>query len=244
VRLRDAVAPGPGRGQQARATGVAAVAAAVLLVVTYDVLAHRGLTLLDARTQVWVLEHRGLGLDRFLRLVDGAGTTLVAVPVLAVVAGLLARRRRSWAPVLVATGGYLAAAGLQAGLAGLVQRRRPPVADWVVAAHGWGFPAAHATSAILVYGLVALLLGAGAGRRTRLALGLLAGAVGALVAVAEVYLGAHWSSDVVAALALGTTVLALCSVAGTRIGSPARRTSPRPLTPGAPALRVASGNGP
>jgi membrane-associated phospholipid phosphatase len=78
----------------------------------------------------------------------------------------------------------------------------------------YGFPSGHTMIATLLYGLLAVLL-----VRTlrsapwrRVVVGV-AGAVILLVGISRMYLGAHYLSDILAAMAAGVAWLALCLTA-------------------------------
>ncbi|MGH8907125.1 MAG: phosphatase PAP2 family protein [Egibacteraceae bacterium] len=95
----------------------------------------------------------------------------------------------------------------------------------MTAAYGWAFPSGHATSAVLVLGLVAAVSSARLHRRVaRVALrvGLLG--LAAAIGVSRFWLGVHWMSDVLAGFALGGLWLAgglvWLHASASRAGSP------------------------
>ncbi|MBS1839075.1 MAG: phosphatase PAP2 family protein [Actinobacteria bacterium] len=169
----------------------------------------------DRRILGWVLDHRSAALTAAMRGVTVLGDVRVIVLVGAVaVAWLVASHRRDLAVVLVvsSTGTWL----LVNAVKRLVERPRPPQAVRLVAAGGWSFPSGHAGQAAAMYLAVGLLgwlvLRSRSARWTALVTAvLLAGAVG----ISRVYLGVHWSSDVVAGWSLGSAwFLVLLGVAG------------------------------
>lgn len=232
------------RFHPADATGLgltAAVAAAVsaiwiFLGISQDVVAHEEIALLDPRVHAWTVAHRTGTLTAFFRGVTWLGAGVVTVPVLAGAAAFLARRRRSWAPVLDIVLVYGAAVILHAVVAELVHRPRPPAADWLSSASGWAFPSGHTTQAVAAWGVLALLLAVGATPRRRLLIGGTATTVAVLVGASRVYLGVHWLTDVLAAAAMSVAVLALWNIA--------RRTLSPAETPGAATAGSADGAGP
>lgn len=130
------------------------------------------------------------------------------MPLLAVAAGILARRRRSWTPLLDIAVVYGTAVFLH-GLGGqLVHRHRPPAADWLASAQGWSYPSGHTTQAVAAWGILAALTTVGASRRTRALAGSVATGIAVLVATSRVYLGVHWATDVLAAAVMSLAVLA------------------------------------
>ncbi|KAB2867473.1 MAG: phosphatase PAP2 family protein [Anaerolineae bacterium] len=81
----------------------------------------------------------------------------------------------------------------------LFERARPDVFLPLTTTHGYSFPSGHTTSAAAFYGLLAVWLW----RTQHRAWAVLAGLWVLMVGVSRVYLGAHYPSDVLAALALG-----------------------------------------
>ena len=140
------------------------------------------------------------------------GSAAVAIPVIAAVALLLALTRcwRTLAYWLTAVG-FAQVLVLMLKLA--LGRARPS------ALHGveqFSFPSGHAASSIVLYGFLAFLLARGRPAAGRVALTLVAALAIALISFSRLYLGAHWLSDVLASLSLGTAWLALLGIAYTR----------------------------
>lgn len=193
------------------ALGVAIAATWTFLGISQDVLGHEELALLDPRIHHWVLAHRVAGLDVLFKTVTWLGATAVTVPVLAVAGALLARRRRSWAPLLHIFVVYGTAVLLHAVAGQVVHRRRPPAADWLVSAHGWAYPCGHTTQAVAAWGILALLVAGNASPRHRFFASGAAAIIAILVGASRVYLGVHWATDVLGGAALATAVLAIWS---------------------------------
>jgi undecaprenyl-diphosphatase len=190
------------------AIAVAIAATWIALGISQDVLGHEELALLDPRIHQWVLAHRTPGLDVFFEIVTWLGATAVTVPVLTVVGIVLARRRRSWAPVLDIAVVYGTAVFLHAVVGQVVHRSRPPATDWLVSAHGWAYPSGHTTQAVAAWGILAVLV---ASPRNRFLAGAAAAVIAILVAASRVYVGVHWTTDVLAGAAMATAILALWS---------------------------------
>ncbi len=84
-------------------------------------------------------------------------------------------------------------------------RPRPNLFPPLVVEHSYSFPSGHTMAAIAYYGLLALVLW----QRGRRGWAILAGLWVPLVALSRVYLGAHYPSDVLASLAVGTIWLVI-----------------------------------
>jgi membrane protein DedA with SNARE-associated domain/membrane-associated phospholipid phosphatase len=208
---------------------VAVAATWTFLGITQDVLAREELALLDPRIHTWVLAHRIPSLDVFFETVTWLGATAVTVPLLAIGGGLLARSRRSWTPMLDIAAVYGTVILLHAVVGQLVHRHRPPATDWLASAGGWAYPSGHTTQAVAAWGILALIVSTGASRRAQVLAGSAATGVAVLVAVSRVYLGVHWTTDVLGAAALSVAVLATWCVARWSLFTPVGSVS-RPLS--------------
>ncbi|MFN8109482.1 MAG: phosphatase PAP2 family protein [Thermoleophilia bacterium] len=212
------------RGRQpepATAAGVFLAAAAVVavaggVVVTLLWLAIRDVAAvrhLDAGVARWGRAHATAASDTVMRRITDLGDTrdVLILGLLVAVVELL-RRPNPW--VL----GYLAVAPAGASavctaIKDLTHRVRPTVS--AEAAHlGPSFPSGHSATAAAFYGAVALVLARGTGTGERGAWAAAACAIAAGVACTRVLLGVHWTSDVLAGLALGWAWWAVCTMAG------------------------------
>lgn len=162
-------------------------------------------------------DREGLELVAFLKgswaARGAAGFTMTgdAVPLMTilVMAGVLAPVRWGggwrllllpWASAALA---FLAASVIKNAIA----RARPPESGWAGPAHGFAFPSGHATTATAAYLVLALLVSRLMPTARRRGLVLVRGiALALLVGASRVVLGAHWPTDVIASLALGTAV--------------------------------------
>jgi undecaprenyl-diphosphatase len=138
------------------------------------------------------------------------GSATVALAVIAAVALVLAARRcwRTLAYWLTAVG---FAQALVWVLKSTLERARPMA--MYQGTDGFSFPSGHAASSVVIYGFLAVLLAHEKKPGGRRAILLLATTLVGLIAFSRLYLGAHWLSDVLASLSLGTAWVALLSIA-------------------------------
>lgn len=232
-----------GRLDPTRSTGLAlsiAVAAAAAATwtfagITQDVVGHEELALLDPRIHSWVIGHRSGALTGFFRIVTWLGATAVTIPVLALVGGTIALRRRSWAPVLDVVAVYGTAVLAHAVVAQLVHRGRPSAIDWLAPAGGWAYPSGHTTQAVATWGVLALLLAVHASRRRRVLLGLSATSLALIVGASRIYLGVHWPTDVLGGATMSAAVLAVWAILRRSVFTPSTMPSTSAVDPGAAA---------
>ena len=199
-----------------RLTSLPALAALFALV---TVLAAGPLSGLDDRLhQPWALLHAPQMLPT-LHVLDHVAGQAVDLLILLTVAGVLAWRRRSWRPLLIAGGAELAFYGLVGGLKVLFARPAPLLHDpsffgagvfsdsW----QGISYPSGHASEAVLIYGTVVYLLHRYGGASPRAVRWMrVAVAWIAVQAVAISYLlGYHWMTDLIGGVVIGGVALRL-----------------------------------
>ncbi len=160
-----------------------------------------GSTSFDSGITSWMVAHRTEGLTTIARLLSTIGSQTILAPVAGVAAVLLVARRRLVPAALVAAawGGAILLYNL---VKEFVHRPRPPAGIWLVKVASTSFPSGHATQSLATFmalAIVAATLAAGArGAAKGLALVLTAG-----VGWSRVYLGVHWTTDVVAGWLIG-----------------------------------------
>ena len=213
------------------------LAGVLFLAIGWNVTARGSLVALDARVSDWLQEHgHHPALSTFLLMVTHLNST-AAIGAWSVVFGaVLARlREKYWILTLaLAVGGAML---LNLVLKGVYERARPRFAEPLLELVTYSFPSGHTAAATAFYGvLAAFLVSRFYDARRRVAC--VAGAVAAvaLVAFSRVYLGAHYVSDVVAAVCSATAWLVLCLATGHALVR--QRLRPRSILAGA-ALLVA-----
>jgi len=213
VSARDA--PGPEEPLILATPRRDAVAAGVIVAITaalFAVAADRGalghIQRLDDSWLRLMISGRNTPLTVIAKIFNVLGLVYVTLPVRIAIAGYLAFRRQWWH-----LAAFAAAVLLSEVLIGPVKaaygRARPPGS--LVATSGASFPSGHSIAAsVTVFAAVIALVPAG---RRRVAWGLAAAAFALLMALTRAYLGAHWLSDAIAGLLLGTSCALLAAVA-------------------------------
>ena len=147
--------------------------------------------------------------DAPMAVLASLGDWLVLAPASLLVLGWLLWRRRRMAAlhwvVAIAFGQLLTAA-----LGYLLQMPKPPA---ISAAPGFSFPSAPVTMATIVLGFFAVLIARELPRKQRLWPYLVAALLVTALGFARLYLGAHWLSDVVGGILLGSVWVALLGIA-------------------------------
>lgn len=144
--------------------------------------------------------------DAAMVAVTMAGDTAAVGPVaVAVLVWLMASGAR-WAAAAAALC-FLLAWTFVPVVKSILGRERPNT-DLYTGPEAFSFPSGHATHAMVIAGVLALLLAHRLARRRRFAIYFTALAFALLVAFSRVYLGAHWPSDVAGGLLFGCAVIA------------------------------------
>jgi membrane-associated phospholipid phosphatase len=161
---------------------------------------------LDADILRFVAAHRTPALTALAQAVETAGDSRQVLGVLAVAGLAVVAALRVWRVGAAALLALVAASLAAEGLKGVVQRPRPDATLALLPLDGWAMPSGHAARIAAVS--VAALVGAGwsaSGDRRGPALALIWAvvAVNVVIGAFMVYLGAHWTTDVLAGWVLG-----------------------------------------
>lgn len=144
---------------------------------------------------------------RTFALITHLGDKAFLVPVVAIVALLLIRRRETFTAaawvVACALGGLL-----NAGLKEIFERSRPEHLQAFATASGWSFPSGHSSGAIIVYGLLGYLAVLHTPRSVHIPVAAIAMALVVCVGLSRVVLQVHYFSDVLAGYAFGASWVA------------------------------------
>jgi undecaprenyl-diphosphatase len=195
------------------AAGVLVAATALFVLIASNIGAGDPLAVTDARAALWLNAHATPALTLLLLAVTHVHST---VPVCAYSIFMMVRlaRRRQWH---WAAGVFLA---VPVGLAINVLlklafgRARPVLHDPVITLATYSFPSGHTAGATLFYGVLFAYIGSRS-RDTRVRAACIAAwlSLVSLVAFSRMYLGVHYLSDVLAAVAWSLAWLALCLIA-------------------------------
>jgi membrane-associated phospholipid phosphatase len=192
---------------------------------------RNGLSTADPAITGWFVDHRNAASTVAAKLVSDAGST-VTMGVLALLGVVWLAWRRRWPQA-----GTVAVAALGAAVMGTVMkdvlgRARPPRVDQLVLQTNASLPSGHALGSTVVLGiLTAIAFGAIRRPANRAALATIIVVVIAAVGLSRLYLGVHWSTDVLTSWLLGAAWLSVCVTA---LAILTRRSGPAlPLAPSA-----------
>jgi membrane-associated phospholipid phosphatase len=178
--------------------------------ISEDIINHEPLTVADAQLSSWLHSHGTPSLTSAMFVATSFGST-ATVTCIAVALGLylLWRRRFYWLAAVATSvaGGAL----LNRLLKYAFHRPRPHFDDPILKLTSYSFPSGHTMMATVLYGVVAAyLLAKTPDWRWRVLIIMSASLLIALVGFSRIYLGAHYLSDVLGAMAEGLAWLSLC----------------------------------
>jgi undecaprenyl-diphosphatase len=167
-----------------------------------------GVPPLDAQVTRWFHQHAQHGLTSAARFFTFFGS-LGFLAFVSLIAAVLFASQRAWDRLaeiaIVMLGGSL----LNITLKHFFHRQRPVLENPLVTLSSYGFPSGHTMGATLFYGLLALIAARAIRRwRLRVVPFVVASLIVALIGTTRIYLGAHYLTDVLAAIAAGVVWLA------------------------------------
>jgi len=219
-RVREeAVLAAPARDAALTAAALALTAVVFALVADHGVLAR--IQHVDDAWLRLMVSGRSAPVTAVAKFLNLLGLVYVTLPVRLAIAGFLALRRRWWHLAAFAAAVVLSEV-LIGTLKAIYDRARPPGS--LVTTSGASFPSGHSVAAsVTVAAAVIALVPPG---RARVAWGAAAAGFSVLMALSRAYLGAHWLSDAIAGVLLGTSCALLAAVVVDRLQR--RRGADRP----------------
>jgi membrane-associated phospholipid phosphatase len=207
------------------ALGIIVLAGVLLGVLAFLVRGHGEVVRVDSSIERWGHDHASAFATDVLNAITHVGepTVVIGLALLVAIVETIRTRSRWVIPfmALVVAGNGLVTTSVKE----LIDRARPtlnPVAHTL----GPSFPSGHSSWSAAFFAATALLLMRGRSRRVQAIIVGLCAAAAVSIAATRVLLGAHWLSDVIAGLALGSAWFCVCAIAfGGRLlrwGSPAK----------------------
>ena len=182
----------------------------LFLGVVEDVLSHDPLTQADVAVFNLLQGLRSQPFDHLMVAITELGSVGVMLPLIAVVLVWLAWRR-CWRTAAY-WAGTAAFAELLVQLLKATLGRHRPIHNLYAGVEQFSFPSGHATVSTVVLAFLAFLLSRGRARAIRLGIAMTAAVYVVLVAFSRLYLGAHWLSDVLGGMSLGTAWVAFVAM--------------------------------
>ena len=186
-----------------------------VLAVTIGALADQvaegdGLTSFDRPVWMWFVDHRTGFLTAVAKTVTTMGSTLTMALLAGAAVIVLAVRRHRGDAILVAVVAVGAGVLVRVGK-DIVGRTRPPVAQRLVVETNQSFPSGHALASAAILGvLVVVLVHLVPSPAGRAALRLVGALCVLFIGLSRLYLGVHWSTDVLGGWLTGAGWLVLC----------------------------------
>jgi undecaprenyl-diphosphatase len=184
-----------------------------------------GSTAIDSSITSWMVNNRTAALTAVARVLSAVGSQKVLTPVAGVFIVLLLARRRVW-PALVFAVAWGGAIGLYSLAKHFVQRPRPPADIHLMHVGASSFPSGHATQSLATFVALATLAGVVIPRLRAVPV---VAAVGLALGVgwSRVYLGVHWTTDVIAGWLIAAGWVSVVLWLAGRIRPPARPSGAR-----------------
>lgn len=163
----------------------------------------------DERVFNAIIKSKNVPLTEFLRVITHLAST-VGIITLTLVTGILFYRRKSLSDFKYVVLNVGTGVILMEVIKNIIKRVRPAW-KWIVQG-GFSYPSGHTISAFMLYGTLMLLIYKKVHGRLRKPLLILSGLMIILTGLSRVYFGAHYLTDVLASLLLGTVVLIISNM--------------------------------
>jgi membrane-associated phospholipid phosphatase len=147
------------------------------------------------------------GLDRAAMIYDHAGQRGVLIPLLLVIAGILAWRHRTWRPISLAVFCVVSLNVVVGAMKILIGRSETETGSPDVFSGGVIFPSGHSSNMVLTGGLIIYLLRRYSQRPPVRLLVVVVAVATLLTCATSVYIGSHWVSDLIGGMLVGGLLL-------------------------------------
>ena len=184
------------------------VAALVFGRIAVDVFTAGKIVAFDLQVSAWFYVHKIPALTAFLLFITNLHGTVGAL-VLSLLFALFLAHKKAWDWVLRVALSVPLGMLLNVLLKNIFQRARPSFEHPLLTLTTYSFPSGHAAAATLLYGVVGAYLVCTCKGWQRVLIVCMAMGMVALVGLSRIYLGAHYVSDVAAAIASSTGWLAI-----------------------------------
>ena len=175
-----------------------------------DVSRNAATRLLDERVASWFHEHATPALTQIARVVTFFGSVGFVAAVASGVAIVLIVRK-SWSQLLALTLAVGGGSLLNILLKHFFHRQRPVLENPLLTLSSFGFPSGHTMGSTLFYGMLAIFVAQSVRTwRWRAFTFWIAALAVTLIGLSRIYLGAHYLTDVLGAIAVGLAWLAFC----------------------------------
>ncbi len=168
-----------------------------------------GLMMLDRPINQIVLQLRRPYLDKLMLLVTLTGNWQMITwgSLLGAVLLIIAQKRRYLMAMILSN---VSAMFLVSLVKIIIERARPPVENALILEHGFSFPSGHSYFAVAFYCLLTYFWVRHFYQKwARIGVFILGSVYILLLGLSRIYLGVHWTTDVLGALSLGVAVLAV-----------------------------------
>jgi membrane-associated phospholipid phosphatase len=215
-------------GRRRLAAGLCGAALLTALVkLTIGVHTHGRVTRLDAATMSWFAAHRSPKLDWLAGVVTDLGSPGATAAAGLLCGAVLSWQARSVIPGFVVISTVAAVWVAETALKVLVERPLTPVEMHLTTA-SHSFPSGHVAGTGALLGIIAVCIGVGRSRMDRACLAVCVFAGVLVVAVARLYLGVHWLTDVIGGAVLAGFFVSLGAIVMPSAPDHARMVEPRP----------------